>query len=1429
MDTRTFFHHREEEQKEERHQDLQMSSTTRKSKFRTSEEEEGFTLSDLSIASALALTSEMSWETRMRREAAILELEKRGQKLVRFGNDMEKLEKDVIRHCRFLRVKADRKALRRKAEAKAQMEKEVIELLSCRAPMFWIPLRAHAVWERMSVKLECTVLASPPPHVTWYKNGVRIDPRVAPAGKYKMKNEFGMLTLDISRCSLDDSAEYSVEVKNAYGEAYSFATVLVKKYYGKKSGFDSEIYKKSLRGLEADFASTLQPVFSREKEPFALHCTFTADLQEHQRDIRWFRDGELLKDSDRQQIKCEDREASLAVSSAYKEDEGFYSVRLPTQDGYNQQTAYVFVRDAAAETAGAPGSPLCVQCHDVNKNSLILSWITPSDDGGSPVVGYYIERCEAGTEAWAPCHDQLVKTCRSPVVGLIVGKTYQFRVKAVNRVGVSNPSKASHPVTMIDPDEAKRSIIIPYDDGVRSITVSKDELEPKIKMPLPPTNVHASEVREDYVVLSWDEPDPRGKEPLSYFVEKSLVGSDSWQMVSLDIPVNSTTLPVFDLVKGKSYLFRVRSVNKYGVSDPSLSSEPISLGKNIAPLPPPSQVLAFRDTNTSVTVQWSKPEEGKEPLGYYIYCQEVGTDEWQTVNNKPVTCHEFTVPGLKTGKQYVFCVKCVNEAGVGESSPPSDPITVRQAISCPSAPRGFALLNCGKDRMTIAWKPPKRKGGTTILGYFLDQHNVSEIDWHEVNIKPIAQRMHTVTNLAEGHFYEFRGYAMNVVGVGKVSEPSDVFKCEEWTMPEPGPPYDVRCTEVRDTSLMVHWEPPLYTGAGPILGYYVDACEEGSDTWQQLNKEPISSTHLKLSDLETDKCYTFRVRALNKAGVGPPSLPSDPVVVKTKPGSKEIEVGVDEEGFIYMAYEAPEMVDTSQFNWSKDYEGPPNPDRVQITDKDDKSKLILKYATERDLGTYAVEVTDTDEDVSASHVLTEEELDKLRKISHEIRNPLIELISGWNVEVLEKGEVRLWLQVENLSPEAELHLIFNGKELSSTPSHKINFDRAHGLVELIIQDFCEDDKGTYTAQLKDGKAENQITLALVGDDFDKLKAEADAKKKEWKRKHGPHFIEQLQWKVTKDCEVLLTCKAANMKKESTFKWFFDDNLRSDGQYNPKTGAGVLQIKKITKTDIGVYKAVVSDDRGQDTTQLDLTKEVFDDILKELARISVLSASPLKVQPTAEGIKIYSEVKYYTEAMKATWCHNDKRLEGGDHLKIGTTMDQVWVHILDPKESDKGKYTLELFDGKESRKLATDLSGKAFDDALAEHQKLKQAAVVEEHRAKVVRGLPDVATIMENKTLCLTCIISGDPYPEITWYKNENVIAFKDRYKMEVKGTVVTITIENIGSNDSGKFSIHVKNKWGSETGRVTVSVYKRGEEPKELRDELALKGAKASP
>lgn len=57
------------------------------------------------------------------------------------------------------------------------------------------------------------------------------------------------------------------------------------------------------------------------------------------------------------------------------------------------------------------------------------------------------------------------------------------------------------------------------------------------------------------------------------------------------------------------------------------------------------------------------------------------------------------------------------------------------------------------------------------------------------------------------------------------------------------------------------------------------------------------------------------------------TLPSDAL---------EIKVGVDEDGFIYLAFEAPGAPDSSEFQWSKDYKGPPDPQRVKIEEEANK-------------------------------------------------------------------------------------------------------------------------------------------------------------------------------------------------------------------------------------------------------------------------------------------------------------------------------------------------------------------------------------------------------------------------------------------------------------------------------------------------------------
>ncbi|KAK3515070.1 hypothetical protein QTP70_006035 [Hemibagrus guttatus] len=871
----------------------------------------------------------------------------------------------------------------------------------------------------------------------------------------------------------------------------------------------------------------------------------------------------------------------------------------------------------------------------------------------------------------------------------------------------------------------------------------------------------------------------------------------------MDMTINATRFAAFDLQKGMAYCFRVRSVNKYGISEPSEPSQPVSLGEALGVPAAPHCVQAINDTGRSILLTWKEPKNTEGILGYYLYCNELGSSEWRTINNKPVTGTRFTVHGLRTNKQYVFRVKSVGRAGNSRYSEESKPIMVQAAKFAPSPPSAISLLHCTGTEMVIGWRAPVNNGGDPVKGYFLDQREKSQDMWHEVNVKPVKERVYTVRGLQEGCYYQFRVIAANMVGISKPSGPSEAFLCEKWTMAEPGCPYDLGLREVRQESLVLLWAEPLYQGQSQITGYVVEISQgEESEDWTSVTQELITDTYLKVSGLQAGQIYRLRVCAINSAGVGRPSIPTDPITAHTDPATKDIEIGVDNDGFIFLSFEAPETHSQPQFDWKKNYRQAIDAGRVHVETKENKSVLTFSAAAEDDLGLYTAEVIDKP-DISSSFNFTAEDLERLMELSWHIRNPLIALRSeGWQVDVSEQGNVRLWLQTEPLSNAAELHMIFNDREISSTPARKINFDKANGLVEILLDQLSKEDEGSYTAQLKDGRAKNQFTLVLVDEKFRQTLAKSQAKRRDWKRRSGPYFEEFLSWTVTENCELIMKCKVTNMNKDTKMKWYKDGVEITQVVYEP-SGVGTLTVPQVTKKEAGVYRAVVSDARGEDESILELTDKEFERLMQCLNRNCALSASPMRIQCTAAGFKLYCSLKYYLSYMKTSWHFKERRIDQDERSKPGSSMQKVWIEILNPTENDKGKYTLEMFDGQETHKRFLDLSGQAFADALLEHQRLKQVEIAEKNRAKVTKGLPDVVAIMEDKSLCLTCFAEGDPVPEMFWLKNDREIVSVGRFHVALDNKCTTLTIHSVCMEDSGNYSMFVRNKHGSQTENVT--------------------------
>lgn len=77
---------------------------------------------------------------------------------------------------------------------------------------------------------------------------------------------------------------------------------------------------------------------------------------------------------------------------------------------------------------------------------------------------------------------------------------------------------------------------------------------------------------------------------------------------------------------------------------------------------------------------------------------------------------------------------------------------------------------------------------------------------------------------------------------------------------------------------------------------------------------------------------------------------------------------------------------------------------------------------------------------------------------------------------------------------------------------------------------------------------------------------------------------------------------------------------------------------------------------------------------------------------------------------------------------------------------------------------------------------------------------------------LTCTVFGNPDPEVVWFKNDRDIELSGHFSVKVEqAKYVSMTITGVTSEDSGKYSMSVKNKYGGEKIDVTVSVYKHGE------------------
>lgn len=88
----------------------------------------------------------------------------------------------------------------------------------------------------------------------------------------------------------------------------------------------------------------------------------------------------------------------------------------------------------------APGAP---DVSNVKATSMTVTWTKSISDGGSPITGYVLEKCDASTGRWVPVNRVPLRETSLVVDQLREKSEYCFRVVAHNNAGESKPSEPS--------------------------------------------------------------------------------------------------------------------------------------------------------------------------------------------------------------------------------------------------------------------------------------------------------------------------------------------------------------------------------------------------------------------------------------------------------------------------------------------------------------------------------------------------------------------------------------------------------------------------------------------------------------------------------------------------------------------------------------------------------------------------------------------------------------------------------------------------------------------------------------------------------------------------------------------------------------------------------------------------------------------------
>lgn len=316
------------------------------------------------------------------------------------------------------------------------------------APRFTIELEDFNGIENEKVEFKVSVIATPPPQISWFKDGFEI----FSSRRTKIITENDSSTLVFYQASLTDEGEVKCTATNRAGYSFTKANLTIEappKIRLPRQYEDGLI-------IEAEEVIRLKVGLAGRPTPTVI----------------WTHNGEMIESNGRYEITNNDKNSSLKITNSNRTDRGEYNLRAINKLGEDNSSFLVTV-------TARPTQPGKVAIKILLGKTVTLSWAPPEDDGGCKIGNYIVEYFRVGWGVWLKA-----ATCRQLAVTLndmIEGSEYKFRVKAENPYGVSEPSEESDVLFIPDP---KRGLTQP-DKDKKILTIEQAPVAPKRRNPSP--------------------------------------------------------------------------------------------------------------------------------------------------------------------------------------------------------------------------------------------------------------------------------------------------------------------------------------------------------------------------------------------------------------------------------------------------------------------------------------------------------------------------------------------------------------------------------------------------------------------------------------------------------------------------------------------------------------------------------------------------------------------------------------------------------------------------------------------------------------------------------------------------------------------------------------------------------------------------------